>query len=83
MSHPTKVDKPSEPLGVSFTLGELQQRLAHAITTYGLDARIYGYDGINGIVMHAHFPTGAARYITITELTAGPGQVPEPKGPVN
>jgi hypothetical protein len=69
MPRPTAVDKPSEPLGVSFTLDQLQHVVARAIAVYGPDAAIYGYNGLNGIALHVHFPSGVDPHVTFTEVT--------------
>jgi len=69
MPRPMQMDKPSDPLGVSFTLGELLLTVGRAIEVYGSDTRIYAYNGLNGIAMHVHFPSGVAPHVTFTELS--------------
>lgn len=69
MPRPMQMDKPSEPLGASLTLGELQLLVTHAIATYGSESKIYGDNDRSGIVLHVHFPLGLPPYITFTELT--------------
>ena len=69
MPRPTQMDKPSDPLGVSFTLGELMVTIARTIEIYGADTRIYAYNGLSGIAMHVHFPSGVAPHVTFTELS--------------
>ena len=69
MPRPMQMDRPSDPLGVSFTLGELLLTVGRAIDVYGADTKIYAYNGLNGIAMHAHFPSGVAPHVTFTELS--------------
>ena len=69
MPRPMQMDKPSEPLGTSLTLGELQLVIAQAIASYGSDSKIYGDHDRTGIVLHVHFPSGMPPYVTFTELT--------------
>ena len=68
--------KTSEPLGVSFTLEELQKRIALAISTYGANTRIYSYDLNSGIALHVHFPAGEPPHVTFTQI-----EVPGPDLP--
>jgi hypothetical protein len=68
MTRPMEMDKPSEPLGVSFRLEELQRTVARAIATLGKDTVIYGYSGLHGIALHAHFPSGVRPRVTFTEV---------------
>ena len=41
MLHPVQMEKPSEPLGTSFTLGELQDVVSFGIAAYGPETKIY------------------------------------------
>jgi hypothetical protein len=68
MPRPMFMTKPSEPLGVSFTLRDLLLRVARAAETYGLETKIYGYNQNNGIALHIHFPDGVAPHVTFTQL---------------
>jgi hypothetical protein len=52
MTRPMQMDKPSDPLGVSFTLKDLQRRISRAIKQFGPDTNIYGYSGLKGIALH-------------------------------
>jgi hypothetical protein len=70
--------KPSEPLGVSFKLGDLMKAVQCAIEIYGEDARIYADNRNPGIVLHAHFPNGYKPHVTFTHLdndASVPGRV--------
>jgi hypothetical protein len=69
MLHPLKMEKPSDPLGTSFTLAELQDVVSSGIAAYGPETKICGYSGIVGIVIHAHFPLGLPVHVTLTEVT--------------
>jgi hypothetical protein len=69
MPRPMQMDKPSEPLGTSLTLGELQLVIARAIATYGSGSKIYGDNDRSGIVLHVHFPSGLTPYVTFAELS--------------
>jgi len=68
MQRPMQMDKPSNPLGVAFTLGELQRVIAHAIAVHGSTTGIHGYHGPVGISLNAHFPSGMLPHIMITEV---------------
>jgi hypothetical protein len=69
MLHPLQMEKPSEPLGTSFTLGELQDVVSFGVAAYGPETKICGYSGFTGIVIHAHFPLGLPVHVTLTEVT--------------
>jgi hypothetical protein len=71
------MDKPSEPIGISFTLGELQEVAARAVAQYGAETKIYGYNQNNGIALHAHFPAGVAPHVTFTQIEVPDIPVPE------
>jgi len=73
MPRPMFMTKPSDPLGVSYTLADLLRRVARAAEQYGLETKIYGYNENNGIALHVHFPDGVAPHITFTQI-----EVPDP-----
>lgn len=68
MPRPMQMDKPSEPLGVSFTLEQLQRVIARAIATYGPATKIYGHGGLTGMAINVHFPSGLAPHVMFTEM---------------
>jgi hypothetical protein len=68
MPRPIQMDKPSEPLGVSFTLEQIQLAITRAIATYGPATKIYGHNGLAGIAMYVRFPSGLAPHVTFTEI---------------
>lgn len=58
--------KPSEPLGVAYTLGELERAVARAINRYGSETKILGHNQIMGVTLEAHFPKGSRPHVTFT-----------------
>lgn len=68
MTRPMNMDKLSDPLGVSFTLEELQLCIARAIAAHGKDTTIYGYNGLPGIALHVHLPSGLRPRVTFTQV---------------
>jgi hypothetical protein len=70
MPRPMQMDKPSEPLGVSFTLEQLQLVVTRAIATYGPATKIFGHGGLTGILINIHFPSGLAPHVVFTEMSA-------------
>jgi len=68
MPRPMFMTKPSEPLGVSYTLVDLLRHVARAAELYGLETKIYDYNHNNGIALHVHFPDGVAPHITFTQI---------------
>ena len=54
---PVQMEKPSEPLGTSFTLGELQDVVSFGIDAYVPETKIY-LRRFRWHHMDAHFPLG-------------------------
>jgi hypothetical protein len=69
MPRPMQMEKPSESLGISFTLEQLQLVIARAIATYGPGTKIYGHGGLTGIDMRVHFPSGSVPHVMFTEIS--------------
>jgi hypothetical protein len=57
-----------EPLGVSYTLGELERMIGRAVNRYGGDTKIFGSNGLGGITLAVLFPKGERPRISFAEI---------------